>query len=244
MLTGAGVSAESGVPTFRGPGGLWRSYRPEDLASPEAFASDPVLVWRWYSWRRDLVSRCVPNAAHEAIAAWSRRTSTPVITQNVDGLHSLALGRPGDPDVDPIELHGSLFGVRCTACRDEKEDRTLELVPDGADRNPESLPRCECGGLLRPAVVWFGEALDEAKLARCHEIVAGCSVCLVVGTSSLVYPAAGLPKVAQATGATIIEVNVTETPLTPISDKSLRGPASSVIPALLDDGNTSKGQGS
>jgi len=193
-LTGAGVSAESGIPTFRGAGGLWRTHRAEDLATPEAFARDPRLVWEWYDWRRGVVAAARPNAAHEALVRLEGggRPFT-LVTQNVDGLHE----RAGSRNV--IRLHGSLWTVRCTRCGAEREDRRAPL--------PELPPRCACGGLERPGVVWFGEALPEGALERAAAAAAACDVLLVVGTSAVVYPAAGLVPHARAAGATVIEIN-------------------------------------
>jgi len=221
VLTGAGVSAESGVPTFRGPGGLWRQYRPEDLATEEAFARDPSLVWEWYAWRRETIAPLRPNDAHRAIAVLEGRTPEFLLaTQNVDGLHATA----GSSRM--VELHGTIWSLRCTGCRREAEDRRVPL--------PELPPRCECGALLRPGVVWFGEALPQEALERAFEAARAAEVVLVVGTSSLVYPAAALPQVARAAGAFVIEVNPEATPLSETADVSLRGTAASVVPGLVE----------
>lgn len=174
VFTGAGVSADSGIPTFRGAGGLWRNFRSEDLATPEAFARDPRLVWEWYEWRRGLVRNAQPNAAHFAIARLKRAV---VITQNVDALHA----RAGSRDI--IELHGNLFRVRCT------RERTTRDALDAFDDIP---PRCECGALLRPDVVWFGEMLPQAAIERASVEISESDLLLVIGTSGVVYPAAGL----------------------------------------------------
>ncbi len=154
VLTGAGVSAESGVPTFRGNNGLWRQYRAEDLATPGAFARDPKLVWEWYDWRRGLIAQAQPNAGHRALVELEKRVpSFTLITQNVDGLHELAGSR------NVLEVHGSIWKVRCTSCERERMDRRTPL--------PEIPPKCECGALLRPGVVWFGEGAARARLAGC-----------------------------------------------------------------------------
>src|SRR5712691_3543607 len=167
VLTGSGISAESGIPTFRGAGGLWRNFRPEDLATSEAFERDPALVWEWYDWRRGLVAAAQPNPAHHALARLESRCDTfTLATQNVDGLHAAAGSR------NLILLHGDLWRVRCTSCGLEREDRRVPL--------PELPPRCSCGGLLRPAVVWFGEALPEEAVARAFEAVRGADAVLVV----------------------------------------------------------------
>ncbi|HKO58738.1 MAG TPA: NAD-dependent deacylase [Thermoanaerobaculia bacterium] len=174
VFTGAGVSAESGIPTFRGAGGLWRDFRAEELATPQAFARDPRLVWEWYEWRRGLVREARPNPAHEAIA---RLSEAVVVTQNVDGLHA----RAGSRDV--IELHGNIFRVRCVREGDPREAyEPFGTVP----------PRCACGALLRPDVVWFGEMLPEEALARASEAIREADLLLVIGTSGVVSPAAGL----------------------------------------------------
>jgi NAD-dependent deacetylase len=221
VLTGAGISAESGVPTFRGPDGLWRRHRPEELATAEAFERDPRLVWEWYAWRRDTIAPLVPNAAHRALAALESRVPEYLLaTQNVDGLHAAAGSRR------MVELHGTLWRLRCTACGHAADDRRVPL--------PELPPRCACGGLLRPGVVWFGEALPEDAVAQAFEAARGADAVLVIGTSSLVYPAAALPQVARAEGALVIEVNPEATPLTPLVQVSLRGTAASVVPALVE----------
>jgi NAD-dependent deacetylase len=219
-LTGAGVSAESGVPTFRGPEGLWRQFRPEDLATPQAFARDPGLVWEWYGWRREKIAGCAPNAAHHALAALDRRAPGFLLaTQNVDGLHA----RAGSARM--LELHGNLWRLRCTGCGEVREDRRVPL--------PELPPRCACRALLRPDVVWFGEGLPAEALERSFTAAREAEVALVVGTSSLVHPAAALPQVARAAGAFVIEVNPEPTPLTPLAAVSLRGRAAEILPALV-----------
>jgi len=244
VLTGAGVSAESGVPTFRGAGGLWREYRAEELATPEAFARDPRLVWEWYGWRREVVRRCEPNAAHLALAAFAAgRAGVEIVTQNVDGLHARAAhataaeaaGRRGGRTPGgarralPIELHGSLFRARCTGC-----GRTFEHDEPVDARSRERLPACaRCGALLRPAVVWFGESLDPALLGAAFDAAARADVCLVVGTSAVVQPAASIATAAHASGARIVEVNPEPTPLTPIATVSLRAAAASAVPAIV-----------
>lgn len=186
VLTGAGVSADSGIPTFRGAGGLWRNFHPQQLATPEAFRRDPALVWEWYEWRRGLIRDAHPNAAHEAIA---RLSDAAVITQNVDGLHA----RAGSRNI--IELHGNIFRVRCT----REGTRTMHEQP--FDDIP---PHCACGALLRPDVVWFGESLSNEDLAKAAAVVRDADIVLIIGTSGVVYPAAGLAPLAQ--GITI-EIN-------------------------------------
>lgn len=230
VLTGAGVSAESGVPTFRGTGGLWKQFRAEDLATPDAFARDPRLVWEWYGWRRSLVARCVPNAAHHALAvASSARRGFRVVTQNVDGLHTAAGLAVGSDASAPLELHGCLFRVRCTRCVERHEDRdTIDAT------SLESLPHCAaCGALLRPDIVWFGESLDPNILGEAMQLASAAQVCLVVGTSALVHPAAGLAELTRRAGGSVIEVNVADTPLTDVATVALRGPAALIVPELL-----------
>jgi len=219
-LTGAGVSAESGVPTFRGQDGLWRRFRAEDLATPQAFARDPKLVWEWYAWRREVIAPLRPNAAHVALAALEQRLPDFLLaTQNVDGLHAVAGSRR------LLELHGSLWRLRCVACGHAAEDRRMPL--------PELPPRCACGTVLRPDVVWFGEMLPAAAVEQAVAAAQEAEVVLVIGTSSLVYPAAALPEMARAAGAFVVEINTETTPLTASADVSLRGPAAEITPALL-----------
>jgi NAD-dependent protein deacetylase/lipoamidase len=216
VLTGAGVSAASGVPTFRGAGGLWRRFRPEELATPEAFARDPKTVWEWYAWRRDLVARAKPNRAHEVLAAWSRRfPGFTLVTQNVDGLHE----RAGTEGV--VRFHGSLWELRCTgACRDAPPAWRDERTP-----LPEMPPRCpHCGGLARPGVVWFGEPIPPEAYARALAAL-DCDVCLVVGTSSVVYPAAGFAGEARRRGAFTVEVNTEATEVSAALDLAIAAPA-------------------
>ncbi len=222
VMTGAGVSAASGVATFRGPGGLWRTYRPEDLATPEAFERDPALVWEWYASRREKVASCEPNAAHSVLAHWSRRDGVRIVTQNVDDLHIRAGTR------DLIRLHGSLWELKCfNGCGAGARPWRDERVP-----LPVSLPRCpHCGGYARPAVVWFGESLDPADVDRAADATA-CDVFLTVGTSAVVYPAAGFAHHAKSRGAFTAEINLEETPASSFVDVSILGAAENVLPAL------------
>jgi NAD-dependent deacetylase len=226
-LTGAGVSAESGVPTFRGPGGLWRQYRAEDLATPGAFAHDPRLVWEWYGWRRGVVSACTPNAAHASLAAAAlAHVDFRIVTQNVDGLHVAAAG---GPRAVPIELHGSLYRTRCTRCEHRWDDR------DPVDATSvDTLPHCSrCGALARPDIVWFGEALDAAVIREATTLASRADVCLVIGTSALVHPAAGLADLTRRNGGSVVEVNVADTPITGTATVVLRGPAAVIVPQIL-----------
>ena len=240
VLTGAGISAESGVPTFRGPEGLWKSFRPEELATPSAFTRDPRLVWEWYDWRRCRVRSCRPNAAHIALANLALRRGSArarIVTQNVDGLHAVAAreiaarlaGAAPAHAALPLELHGSLFRVRCTSCGERQEhDAPVDVS------SSDSLPRCaRCSALLRPDIVWFGEPLDDAVLAEALERARTADVCLVVGTSAVVQPAASLAMVTKRAGGELIEVNPETTPLTPFADVSVRGTAADVVPRLV-----------
>ncbi|HMB02707.1 MAG TPA: NAD-dependent deacylase [Isosphaeraceae bacterium] len=220
VLTGAGVSAESGIPTFRGLEGLWRGRDPMRLATPQAFAADPALVWEFYNWRRDLVARAEPNAAHLTLVELAGRTPHFVlITQNVDRLHQ----RAGSRDV--IELHGNLFDVRCTGCGTTL-DRTGVALP--------SPPRCDdCGALLRPGVVWFGEPLPPDAWHAAESAVRAADLLLVVGTSAVVYPAAGLIGSARRAGLAIIEINLEPTPVSDAIDLGLYGPAGIILPKIV-----------
>ena len=220
VLTGAGISAESGVPTFRGEGGLWREYRAEDLATPRAFGRDPGLVWAWYAWRRGLIGGCRPNAAHHTLVAMEADFQDFVlVTQNVDGLHRLAGSR------NVVELHGNIWRQRCTrACRPAWEDRRQPL--------PEIPARCpDCGALARPDVVWFGESLPVAPLEAAWAAARRCQLMLVVGTSALVQPAASLPLLALEAGAHVTEINPQRTPLSDAVHEVIRQPAAVALPA-------------
>lgn len=230
VLTGAGVSAASGVPTFRGPDGLWRAHRPEQLATPEAFARDPRLVWEWYEWRRQRIARCRPNRAHEVLAGWSRRLQGfTLVTQNVDGLHELA------GTGHTVRFHGSIWELRCAVpCTRGRFPWRDETVP--LPRLPPACPHC--GGDARPAVVWFGEPIDEHVL-EVSIAAAACDVFLVVGTSAVVYPAAALVPAAAAHGALTVEVNPEATAASSIVDVVLAEAADLVLPqvdALLNAG--------
>jgi NAD-dependent deacetylase len=219
VLTGAGVSAESGIPTFRTNGGFWQQYRFEDLATPAAFARDPKFVWTWYGDRRRAIAQARPNAGHFALAQMEEqmekaKTSFTLVTQNVDGLHDLA----GSKNV--IKLHGDIWTVRCMKCSRERVERAeLNDLP----------PLCECGGMLRPGVVWFGEVLPEAALDKATAAVRAADVLIVAGTSAQVYPAAGLIPLARAA----IEINPEETAFSSEVAFSIRGPSAEILPQLL-----------
>lgn len=212
VFTGAGVSADSGIPTFRGAGGLWKNFRAEDLATPEAFRRDPPLVWEWYEWRRDLIRKAQPNAAHEAIA----RLDATVVTQNVDGLHARAGAR------NVIELHGNIFRVRCV-----RDGTTSERFDAFADMPPH----CACGALLRPDVVWFGEMLPEDAVARATTAIHRADLLLVIGTSGIVYPAAGFVRLCQGL---IIEINPEASGVSSDCAHAIAGTAAIATPPIVD----------
>ncbi|HEU4521495.1 MAG TPA: NAD-dependent deacylase, partial [Thermoanaerobaculia bacterium] len=212
VFTGAGVSADSGIPTFRGAEGLWRNFRAEDLATPEAFHRDPLLVWEWYEMRRKLIREARPNPAHRAIALL---TDALVVTQNVDGLHARAGSR------DLVELHGNIFRVRCMS------DGTSATRDEAFTDLP---PHCECGALLRPDVVWFGEMLPEDAVARASAAMMGADLLLIVGTSGVVYPAAGL--VALHRGLSI-EINPQASALSSACTFAIPSRAAEVTPAIV-----------
>jgi NAD-dependent protein deacetylase/lipoamidase len=221
-LTGAGISAESGVPTFRGADGLWRNHNVMELATPHAFSRDPELVWEFYNWRRNLIAGLTFNPGHKALVDLEARVPHfTLITQNVDGLHLKA----GSKNL--LEIHGNLWKVRCTQCHTV----TLDM-----SSNMGSLPKCgECGGLLRPHVVWFGESLDYALLNRAVEAARSCQVMLVIGTSAIVQPAASLAFEAKETGGVVAEINLEETPNSEMMDMVLLGKSGEILPKLLED---------
>jgi len=219
VLTGAGVSAESGIPTFRGESGLWKEFRGEDLATPQAFSRDPDLVWEWYHWRRGIVQAADPNPAHEAIVVIEKMAPEfSLITQNVDGLHREA----GSENI--LEIHGNLNRGRCTSCNFEMflSDET-------------GIPKCkECSSVLRPDVVWFGENLDMRLLEESYVRASQADMFIVAGTSNLVQPAASLAYASRNQGGYVLEVNLDPTPLTGDADETLLGKAGEVLPSLVD----------
>ena len=229
VLTGAGVSAESGVPTFRASDGLWEGHRIEDVATPSGFERDPRLVWKFYNARRANVKIVQPNPGHHAFVKleerWGERFT--LVTQNVDGLHRVA----GTKNL--LEIHGSLYRTRCTVCR-VVVDRSLEPLAD--------LPECHCGGMLRPDIVWFHEALPDDVWEAAQEAASECDAMLVVGTSAVVHPAASLVPIAKRksswnhirAGATVIEVNLTRTEASDLADIGLYGPSGEVLPRLVE----------
>ena len=222
VLTGAGVSSASGIPTFRGDDGLWRQFRAEELATPEAFAMNPQLVWEWYDWRRTGIAKARPNAAHDVLARWSERPGFTLITQNVDGLHE----RAGTQHL--IRFHGSIWELRCAAdcgvAPWENYEAPLASLP----------PTCPaCGGIARPGVVWFGENIDPDVLERSSAAAARADVFLSIGTSSLVYPAAGLLHHAKRNGAFTVEINPGATDVSRMVDLPIAAPAEDAL-AMLD----------
>ena len=220
VLTGAGISAESGIPTFRGQGGLWRNFRPEQLATPEAFEANPQLVWEWYNWRRELLAPISPNPAHYALVEIERQTPQfTLITQNVDGLH----GKAGSRNV--IEIHGNIWKVKCTQCGN---------ITDNFDVPMQILPTCQiCDGLLRPNVVWFGEMLPQEELYTSQRAAAECEFMLIIGTSGIVQPAASFGLIAKQSGAYVVEINIERTPLSEMVDRTCIGKASEILTRIM-----------
>ncbi len=222
VLTGAGVSAESGIPTFRGSGGLWEGFRPGELATPQAYARDPDKVWRWYAWRYRQVMAAEPNRAHYLLVELEEKKGDGflLVTQNVDGLHARAGSRR------LVELHGNITRARCESC-----GKRRQLPPANEFAPP---PFCDsCGDRMRPDVVWFGEFLDAALLAQVEGAFGGAEAALVIGTSAVVEPAASLGRLAKSAGAYLIEINPEPTPLSPLADLSLRAKASRGLRALI-----------
>lgn len=220
VLTGAGISADSGVPTFRGTEGLWKNFRPEELASLDAFERDPQLVWEWYNWRRELLASKHPNPGHEALVALEDRMNQFwLITQNVDGLHATAGSR------NLSEIHGNIWKVRCTGCGVVEENRDVPI---------EILPKCvTCDRLLRPHIVWFGESLDPKDLQNSYAALGSCEVLLIIGTSGMVYPAASFGPVAKDHGAFVAELNLDPTPNSNLVDIAVQGRAKDLVPRIL-----------
>lgn len=217
FFTGAGLSAESGIPTYRGKGGMWTEYDYEDYACQRAFDRDPDKVWDFHDKRRAFVGRCEPNEGHRIIAELQRtRPGTAIVTQNIDGMHQ----RAGANDV--VELHGSLWRVRCDREGVVREDRTVPMSPR----------RCPCGAYLRPDIVWFEDPLDERNLERATSLLSACDLLVSVGTSGVVYPAAQLPRIAVAHGALTVEINLEDTPASHLYQHRLRGKASELLAEL------------
>ncbi len=221
VLTGAGISAESGVPTFRGKEGLWGKFRPEELATMEAFMANPQVVWEWYQWRRQLVGQVQPNPGHRALAEMeSLFDQFTMITQNVDGLHQQAGSR------NILELHGNIMRNRCLECGRQ--------APEAIDIDPDHLPTCEaCGGQLRPDVVWFGEMLNAKTIEAAFNAAEQAELFFSIGTSAIVHPAASLPVAAKRSGATLVEINPERTPLSDLADFCIQSPSGQFLPELL-----------
>jgi NAD-dependent deacetylase len=224
VFSGAGISKESGLDTFRGTGGLWEKMRPEELATPQAFRREPAKVWRWYGLRYDTATGAQPNPGHLALAEWEDLfPSMVVVTQNVDGLHR----RAGSRDI--LEVHGTILDARCNRC-----GRVSDMGEALAESREEP-PVCSCGGKLRPNVVWFGENLDPDVLDHAAEVASSCDLFLSVGTSAIVYPAAGLIEVAHRAGACFIEVNPEPTPFSGMADLRIEAPAGEALPKLTEE---------
>lgn len=217
FFTGAGLSAESGIPTYRGKGGIWAEYDYEDYACQRAFDRDPEKVWDFHDKRRAAVAACEPNEGHHIIAAVQReRAGTSVVTQNIDGLHA----RSGATNV--IELHGSLWRVRCDREHVVRDDTSVPMSPR----------RCSCGAYFRPDIVWFEDSLRSADLERAQDLLMQCDLLVSVGTSGVVYPAAELPRIAMRSGATTVEINLEDTPVSTLYQHRLRGPASAMLASM------------
>jgi NAD-dependent deacetylase len=225
VLSGAGISAESGVPTFRHvETGLWAKVDPYEISSADGWRRHPEKVWAWYLWRHYMMKSVQPNDGHRAVAAWQDYAEVHVVTQNVDDLHE----RAGSSRV--YHLHGSLFEFRCDRCGTPYHGE-LPAMPEPVESVEP--PTCACGGLIRPDVVWFGEALPTEAWERSLDAVTAADVAIVVGTSAIVYPAAGLPELALANGIPVIEVNPERTPLSDSASISLRETAATALPSLL-----------
>lgn len=223
VLTGAGVSSESGIPTFRGPGGLWEGFRAEDLATVEAFERDPERVWRWYRWRRDIYGGCLPNPAHHVLAGMEEHYDEFLLaTQNVDGLHRRAGSRR------LVEIHGTIDVMRCSRC-----SARAPWPADSAADADAPVPRCAvCGGLMRPHILWFGETYWPGVLEICRDAAESADLVLVAGTSATIWPPAALALQGQRAGATLIDINPERTPISEAADLHLVGSAGTLLPAL------------
>jgi len=220
VLSGAGISAESGVPTFRGTDGLWRNFRSENLATPEAFRENPRLVWEWYDWRRCAVKDARPNPGHFALAELeNQKKKFTLVTQNIDGLHQMAGSR------NVLEMHGNLWEIKCTKCGLITKDYRVPLE--------ELPPLCpSCGGMGRPNVVWFGELIPMEVIDKTLKAIEDCEVMLIIGTSGVVEPAASMGLVAKQAGKTVIEINIEHTPNSPLFDFTILGKSGEVLPLL------------
>jgi NAD-dependent deacetylase len=219
FFSGAGMSAESGIATFRGEGGIWNKFKPEELANFNAFMKNPGMVWEWYKYRREIVKKAVPNAGHIAIAEFQKYfPKITVITQNIDNLHK----RAGSKNI--YELHGNIERNYCVRCKTFYND-----IDEKA-----GIPKCKCGGLIRPDVVWFGEYLPEDQFKGAEIAASECDIFFVVGTSAIVYPAASLIYIAKQSGAFIIEVNIEQTEISTLANRSIIGKAGKILPEILE----------
>jgi len=227
VLSGAGISAESGIPTFRGEDGLWKNFRPEDLATPEAFSKDPKLVWEWYEWRRKLIKDSKPNPGHYALADLEQQVADyTLITQNIDGLHQMAGSR------NIVEMHGNLWQIRCTNCGNIEQNFEVPFK--------ELPPLCkDCNSLGRPNIVWFGEMIPMPIIDKSLTSIENCQVMLIIGTSGVVEPAASMGLVAKQTGKTVIEINLETTPNSNFYDLSINGKSGEILPRIFRKEQTS-----
>lgn len=218
VLTGAGISAESGIPTFRGEEGLWKNYSPQELASPSAFRKDPGLVWEWYDWRRQIIHNATPNSGHTALATLeNEKDKFTLITQNIDGLHQKAGSR------NIIEIHGSIWDLRCTECSHTEKNYEVPLSP--------LPPVCEkCSSIMRPGTVWFGEIIPMSVIDKTILSIEESEVMLIIGTSGVVEPAASMGLMAKQSGKKVIEINLDQTPNSSIYDVSIQAKSGEVLP--------------
>ncbi len=220
FFTGAGISAESGISTFRGKDGLWNKLKPEELANFDAFMRNPDMVWEWYQYRRNIISNTKPNAGHEAITKFEKYFDVTVVTQNVDNLH----GRAGSKSI--YELHGNIERNFCIQCRTFYNKNNFNST--------QNVPKCSsCGGMIRPDVVWFGENLPQDVFSKAEQKAKECDICFIVGTSAVVYPAAYIPITAKQNGAYLVEINIEPTEITTSVDCSITGKAGEVLPELF-----------
>ncbi|MGD9576902.1 MAG: NAD-dependent deacetylase [Syntrophorhabdus sp.] len=230
VITGAGISAESGIPTFRGADGLWKNYRAEELATLDAFERDPATVWQWYDWRRGIIGKAEPNLGHLAIKELEDMFENfLLITQNVDGLH----GRTGIKNI--VEIHGNLWRTRCT-----REGKISMLMDVPLKSIP---PKCDCGAVLRPDVVWFGESIPSYALELSFNVLEQCDALIVIGTSGVVYPVASFPQTVKDNGGYVVEVNVEPTPISSIANASLYGNSGDILPMIVKWLKEKKGLG-
>ena len=221
VLTGAGFSAESGVPTFRGKEGLWGKFKPEELATMDAFMANPQIVWEWYNWRRDLMNKVKPNEGHYAISELeSLIDDFTLITQNVDGLHKMAKTQ------NILELHGNIYRNKCVRCN--------QIINQEIEIDPKNIPSCEkCGGNIRPDVVWFGEMLDSNVINTAFKESEECDIFISAGTSAVIHPAASLPVIAKRNGAVLTEINPEETPISYFADFQFREKSGEILPKIV-----------